>query len=128
VAALDRALDTTPEPVILTILHRRLVELIGLADRLADGTALPDAARAIGVTNEFRARTLAGQARRWSVDELSDALTGLLELDAMVKGVPGSASDPAQRRLAFLLWVGDQAAPAERTPVAMGPGRRVGPG
>jgi len=23
----------------------------------------------------------------------------------MVKGVPGSATDPAQRRLAFLLWV-----------------------
>jgi DNA polymerase III delta subunit len=127
-AALDHALETTPEPIILAIIHRRLVELIGLADRLAAGATLPEAARAIGVTNEFRAKTLAGQARRWTVDELADALTGLLELDAMVKGVAGSELDPAQRRLAFLLWVGDHATSSGRAPVAMGPGRRVGPG
>jgi len=41
--------------------------------------------------------------------ELQRALEGLLELDAMVKGVPGSEADAAQRRLAFTLWVGDHA-------------------
>ena len=127
-AALDRALDTTPEPVILAILHRRLVELIGLADRLDAGATLPDAARAIGVTNEFRARTLAAQARRWSGAELVAAPAGRRELDARVKGVAASELDPAQPRQAFLLWIGDHAAPVGRTPVAMGPGRRVGPG
>ena len=35
-------------------------------------------------------------------------LDGLLELDAMVKGAPGSIADPAQRRLAFVLWVADR--------------------
>lgn len=105
--ALDRLLDDTPEPVLLTVLHRRVVELLELGDRLADGAALPAAAREMGVTNEFRAKTLAAQARRWTTAELTDALGGLLELDAMVKGVPGSTGDAAQRRLAFSLWVRD---------------------
>jgi DNA polymerase III delta subunit len=105
--AIDRALDTTPEPVILAILHRRVVELLELGDRIAGGASLPEAARSMGITKDFRAKTLAAQARKWSTAELTDALAGLVELDAMVKGVPGSESDPAQRRLAFLIWVRD---------------------
>jgi DNA polymerase III delta subunit len=119
VAALDRLLDATPEPVLLAVLHRRVVELLELGDRVAAGTTLPDAARAMGITSEYRAKTLAAQARKWTTDELTDALHGLVELDAMVKGVPGYESDVAQRRLAFLLWVRD---------LAGGGGRRVGPG
>jgi DNA polymerase III delta subunit len=122
-AAIDRALDATPEPVLLAILHRRVVELLELGDRLAGGASLAEAARAMGITNEYRAKTLAGQARRWTTDELTAALAGLVELDAMVKGVPGSSMDPAQRRLAFLLWV--------RSCVDRGSdreGRRAGPG
>ena len=109
--AIDRALDTTPEPVLLTILHRRIVELLELGDRLAGGAGLPEASRAMGITSEFRAKTLAGQARRWTTEELTVALAGLLELDAMVKGVPGSEPDPAQRGLAFLLWVRERVGP-----------------
>jgi DNA polymerase III delta subunit len=122
-AAIDRALDATPEPVLLAILHRRVVELLELGDRLAGGASLAEAARAMGITNEYRAKTLAGQASRWTTDELTAALAGLVELDAMVKGVPGSSMDPAQRRLAFLLWV--------RSCVDRGSdreGRRAGPG
>ncbi len=115
--ALERLLESTPEPVLLNVLHRRVVELLELGDRLAAGTTLPDAARAMGIASEYRAKTLAAQARKWTTEELTVALAGLLELDAMVKGVPGSETDVAQRRLAFLLWVRDQA-----------DGRRVGPG
>jgi DNA polymerase III delta subunit len=114
--ALDRLLDGTPEPVLLAVLHRRVVELLELGDRLADGAALPAAAKAMGITSEFRAKTLAAQSRRWTTDELTQALGGLVELDAMVKGAPGSGTDTAQRRLAFALWVRDH---AERS---VGPG------
>jgi DNA polymerase III delta subunit len=105
--ALDRLLDATPEPVLLAVLHRRTAELLELGDRLATGMALPAAARAMGISSEYRARMLAAQAQRWDTTELIAALGGLVELDAMVKGVPGSASDAAQRRLAFQLWVRD---------------------
>ena len=67
------------------------------------------AARAMGIASEFRAKTLAAQARRWTTDELTTALHGLVELDAMVKGAPGSEMDAAQRRLAFTLWARDPA-------------------
>ena len=108
--ALDRLIDTTPEPVLLAVLHRRVVELLELGDRLTGGTSLPAAAKAMGIASEYRARTLAGQARNWSTAELRDALEGLVELDAMVKGAPGSEIDTAQRRLAFTMWVRDHAA------------------
>ena len=104
-AALDRLVDDTPEPVLLAVLHRRVVELMELRDRMARGDALPVAARAMGIASEFRARTLASQARHWTIDELGAALSGLVELDALVKGVPGRDADAAQRRLAFTLWV-----------------------
>ena len=106
-ATLDRLLDATPEPVLLAVLHRRLVELLEIGDRLTGGLNLPEAARAMGINSEFRAKTLAGQARKWSIGELTAALDGLVTLDAMVKGAPGYESDTAQRRLAFLLWVRD---------------------
>jgi DNA polymerase-3 subunit delta len=103
--ALDRLVADTPEPVLLAVLHRRIVELLELRDRLAIGEALPVAARAMRINSEFRARTLAGQARHWTIDELAAALAGLVELDALVKGVPGTTAGAAQRRLAFTLWV-----------------------
>lgn len=106
-AAIDRLLDGTPEPVLLAVLHRRIIELLELGDRLADGTKLPVAARAMGITSEFRAKHLAGQSRRWTADELTAALGDLVELDARVKGAPGSAADAAQRHLAFVMWVRD---------------------
>ncbi len=118
--ALERLFDSTPEPVLLAVLHRRVVELLELGDRVLAGAKLPDAARAMGITSEYRAKTLAAQARKWTTDELTAALRGLVELDAMVKNVPGFETDVAQRRLAFLLWVRDHAGGET--------GRRGGPG
>jgi DNA polymerase III delta subunit len=126
-AAFDRVVETTPEPVLLVVLHRRVVELLELGDRLANGEPLPAAARAMGIKNEFRAKILAAQARQWRVDELSAALAGLVELDAAVKGVPGSAGDEAQRRLAFTLWIADHATGQVAGTPSVGK-QRVGPG
>ena len=120
VTALERLLDATPEPVLLAVLHRRVVELLELGDRVAAGAKLPDAARAMGITSEYRAKTLAAQARKWTTDELTVALHGLVELDAMVKGAPSFETDVAQRRLAFVLWVKDHAGGGDL--------RRGGPG
>jgi DNA polymerase-3 subunit delta len=105
---LDRMLDTEPEPVILSILHRRIRELLEVADRVAAGEALPAIGRAMKIGSEYRMRKLAEQARAWTVADLHAALDGLLELDAMVKGARGSLADPSQRRLAFQLWVADR--------------------
>lgn len=109
-ALLERLLDDTPEPVLLAVLHRRVRELLELGDRIASGERLPAAAKAMGINNDYRARTLSAQARLWTTEELTAALDGLVELDAMVKGAPGSGQDEAQRRLAFSLWVMDHAA------------------
>ena len=113
-ATLDRLLDSTPEPVILAVLHRRIVELLEIGDRLSGGLNLPEAARAMGINSEFRARNLAAQARLWTVSELHGALDALLELDALIKGAPGTFADAAQRRLAFTLWVIDHVGGRER--------------
>ena len=108
-AMLDRLIESTPEPVLLAVLHRRVRELLELGDRLAAGERLATAAKAMGIASEYRARTLSGQAKAWTTAELTAALDGLVELDALVKGVPGSDAGEAQRRLAFGLWVMDHA-------------------
>jgi DNA polymerase III delta subunit len=104
---LDRLIDETPEPVLLAVLHRRIRELIETADRLGSGERLAAAGKAMGIASEFRMEKLRDQAGRWSIPELTSALADLVGLDAMVKGVPGSERDEAQRRLAFSLWVMD---------------------
>ena len=103
--ALERVLGVTPEPVLVAVLHRRIVELLHLGDRTAAGESLVTAARAAGLKSEYRARILAKQARNWTTDELAGALRGLVEIDAAVKRVPGYEADPAQQRLRFVLWV-----------------------
>jgi DNA polymerase-3 subunit delta len=108
-ALLERLLDDTPEPVLLAVLHRRVRELLELGDRIGSGERLSAAAKAMSITSEYRAQTLAAQAKLWTTDELTTALDGLVELDAMVKGAPASGQDEAQRRLAFSLWIMDHA-------------------
>jgi DNA polymerase III delta subunit len=107
--ALDRLLDTTPEPVVLAHLHRRLRELTEVAGHLASGAAPGSLVRTLGM-KPFRVQKLVGQARRWTLPALVDALDGLMELDAMVKGAPGSGATDEQRRLAFAMWVRDHVA------------------
>ena len=106
---LEPLLEATPEPVLLAVLHRRLRELIEVADRLATGETPGALVRSMKL-QPFRAETLARQARAWTVPELAEALEGLLELDARVKGVGGTTSGDGQIRLAFDLWVSDRVA------------------
>lgn len=106
---LERLLAATPEPVLLTVLHRRIRELIEVADHLAAGTAEATLPRLLGV-HPYRVRQLAIQARRWTLDELRAALETLLELDATVKGAPDAAATDAQCRLGFTLWLADRVA------------------
>jgi DNA polymerase III delta subunit len=104
---LDRLAATTPEPVLLAVLHRRIRELLEVADHLAAGAREESLPRTLGL-HPFRVQQLATQARRWSLGELEAALEGLLELDATVKGAPGSPGGDAQRRLGFTLWIADR--------------------
>lgn len=106
---LDRLFDATPEPVLLAVLHRRIRELIETGDRLSAGERLSAVGKAMGIGSEFRMQNLRDQAKVWTTTELVDALDGLVELDAMVKGMPGAERNDAQRRLAFSLWVIDHA-------------------
>lgn len=114
---LDHLLETTPEPVILVQLHRRLRDLLEIADQLASGTAPAALVRALGM-NPYRVEILARQARGWTPSELEEALAGVLELDAMVKGAPDSFRTDSQRRLAFALWVNERVGGSAAAPRA----------
>ena len=103
---LERALDVTPEPVLIVLLHRRIRELLELSDRIAEGASLQVAARAMKL-HEFRARMLETQARHWTAAELEAALGGLLELDATIKGSGAGGSGERARQLGFTLWLSE---------------------
>jgi DNA polymerase III delta subunit len=104
---LEVHLPATPEPVLVTVLHRRIRELLEIADRLAAGESPGSLVRTMKL-NPYRAEVLVGQARRWTVDELVMAIDGLVELDATVRGAPGSPVGEAQHRLAFGLWIAER--------------------
>ncbi len=106
---LERLIDDKPAPVLLAVLHRRLRELIEVQDRLERGEPPGSLVRSMRLV-PFRAETLARQARGWTGPELDAALTGLVELDAQVKGVGGRQSTDARDRLAFDLWITDRVA------------------
>lgn len=122
---LDRVLETTPEPVVLVQLHRRIRELLEVADRLAAGEAPGSLVRSMGM-KPFRVEQLSVQARRWRVEELERALEGVLALDAATKRVPGYAASDGQVRLAFARWVAEVVAPAEGPGAAVRAGGRAG--
>ncbi|MFL5679907.1 MAG: DNA polymerase III subunit delta [Chloroflexota bacterium] len=103
---LERLFDTTPDLVVLAQLHRRVRELVEVADHLAAGASPGSLVRTLGL-KPFRAEKLVEQARTWTQPELDAALHGLVELDAAIRGAPGAPVTDAQRRLAFVLWVGD---------------------
>jgi DNA polymerase III delta subunit len=105
---LDRLLGSVPDLVLLSQLHRRIRELIQVADLLAGG-ARPGSLVTTLKLKPYRAERLVEQARAWSLPELDAALHGLLELDATVRGAVGGASEP-RRRLEFSLWVAERAA------------------
>jgi DNA polymerase III delta subunit len=104
---LERLLDATPELVILAQLHRRIRELLEVADRLASRETPGSLVQSMKL-KPFRAERLVEQARAWTLPELDDALEGLVELDFALRGSTGNPSHEAQRRLAFVLWVGER--------------------
>jgi len=99
---LPRILDATPEPVLVAQLHRRLRELIEIADHLATGATPASLVRTLG-QKPFRVDKLVEQARRWTLPELEAALEGVFELDLRIKGVEPATE--AQRRLSVTLWL-----------------------
>jgi DNA polymerase III delta subunit len=103
-AELAERLDDVPSPVLVVHLHRRLRELIQIADLLAAGTPAPALVRTLKL-NPYRAEMLANQARMWTLPELDAALTGLLELDATLKGRDGGGE--LRRRSAVTLWIAE---------------------
>ena len=104
---LDRLLETTPEPVLVAVLHRRVRELLLVADHRERGDTIQVTARALKL-KEYPARKLWEQGMAWRPGELGAALEGLLELDATLKGDGGS--DVRRRRLAFSLWIAERVA------------------
>jgi DNA polymerase III delta subunit len=104
---LDALAETMPEPVVVVVLHRRLRELIEVQDRIRTAKNGGEVGRAMGIKSSFRIDRLAEQARRWHPDELTAALDGVLELEAVVKGAPGRSGGEARHRLAFALWIAD---------------------
>jgi DNA polymerase III delta subunit len=105
---LDRLLASTPEQVLVAVLHRRIRELLLVHDHRTRGDSLPATARALRL-KEYPARKLWEQGQAWRADELTAALEGLLALDAAVKGEGGA--DVRRRRLAFALWLAEHVEP-----------------
>lgn len=107
---LEPLLDQEPAPVLLAVLHRRLRELIEVKDRLNNGEPPGSLVRSMKLP-AYPAELRVREAAAWTIDELEAALEGLLELDALVKGVGGRSADAARERLAFDLWITDRVAP-----------------
>jgi DNA polymerase III delta subunit len=104
---LDSLAETMPEPVIVVVLHRRIREMAELQDRLPGARNLAEAGKPMGILSAFRVQRLAEQAQRWRPAELAEAIDGLVELDAVVKGAPGRGGGEARHRVAFALWIAD---------------------
>jgi DNA polymerase III delta subunit len=109
--ALDRLLETTPLPVVIVQLHRRLRELLLAADLQAAGASNADLVKAIG-GHPYRVEQIAGKSRLWTTAELDDALEGVLDLDAAFKSAGDGGMTESQARLAFSLWMQDHVAPS----------------
>ncbi|HSW43368.1 MAG TPA: DNA polymerase III subunit delta [Patescibacteria group bacterium] len=102
---LNRLLQTTPEQVLVAVLHRRIRELLLVSDHRERGESVQSTAKALKL-KEYPARKLWEQGQAWRQDELVGALEGLLELDAALKSE--RTSDARRRRLAFSLWLAER--------------------
>jgi len=104
-AELAERLDEVPAPLLVTQLHRRIKQLIEVADLLDAGTPARELVRLLKL-NPYVAEKLAAQARAWTLAELDAALEGLLELDAELKGHNGGGE--LRRRAAVSLWIAER--------------------
>jgi DNA polymerase III delta subunit len=103
----ERLFETTPEPVLLAVLHRRIRELVEVKDRLERGEPAGSLVRSMRL-GAYPAELRVRESAAWAIDELEAALDGLLDLDVLVKGAGGRRADPAAERLAFDLWIIDR--------------------
>ncbi len=104
-ANLAEKLDDVPGPVIVVQLHRRIKELIDVADLLAIGTPAGALVRILKI-HPYVAGKLAEQTRTWTLPELDAAMAGLLEMDAVLKSREGSSA--SRRRAAISLWIAEK--------------------
>jgi DNA polymerase III delta subunit len=104
-AELAERLDDVPAPLFVTFLHRRLKQLIDVADLLASGTPAQELVR-ITKLNPYVAQKLAEQARTWTLPELDAALSGVLEMDVDMKGRAGGSD--VRRRASVSLWIAER--------------------
>jgi len=94
---LGRAISE-PGPMVVSTLHRKFRDLAQIHGAVVeDGRPLAQVAREIGM-HEYPAGRLAEAARRWNGREIADAITGLVELDAISKGDGERAWGPALTR------------------------------
>ncbi len=107
----ERLVEATPAPILLAVLHRRIRELLIVAD-LVSRHAPPAEIMKTLKAKEYPTRKLTEQVRAWPIEDLEAALSGLLELDVAIKGTDRQAS-PGQVRLAFAVWLADCVAPRE---------------
>jgi competence protein ComEC len=77
---------STPSPVLVTQLHRRLRELLLVREHLEAGARPPQIVREMKL-QPFRAQKLTEQAQRWSLEAIEAALDDLLDLDLRSKGI-----------------------------------------
>jgi DNA polymerase III delta subunit len=104
-ADLAERLDDVPAPLLVTHLHRRVKQLIEVADLLDQGTPARELVRTLKL-NPYVSEKLAEQARAWTLPELDSALDGLLELDSTLKGHAGGGD--LRRRAAVSLWIAER--------------------
>ena len=104
-AELADRLEDVPAPLLITHLHRRIKQLIEVADLLASGTPARELVRILKL-NPYVAEKLAQQARTWAPPELDAALAGLLDLDAALKS--NAAGGDLRRRAAVSLWIAER--------------------
>ena len=84
--------------MVVATLHRKMRDLAQIHGAvIEEGKSVGQVARELGM-HEFPAGKLADAARRWSSKEIADAITGLVELDAVSKGDGERAWGPALTR------------------------------
>ena len=115
VGHMERLVESTPSPVILTMVHRRVRELLMVGDLMASGASPAEIMRTLKLKT-YPAEKLMGFAPQWTMDELESALEGLLELDVASKGGDGQRATDGQFRLTMSLWLADHVSRRQTAP------------
>ena len=109
VELMERVATSTAAQVLLTMLHRRIRELLRVGDLMAS-RATPVEIIRVTKLKPYPAGERVKQAPNWTAEELESALEGLLELDVAIKGGDGQVVSEGQIRLGLSLWIADHVA------------------